>query len=73
MKNYPIYKINLVSEKPTFFVFRSKTKLFAAVAEGVFPSKADWKTHDKKRCPFSRNRKRVLTFWFLLGQAKRNK
>jgi hypothetical protein len=44
---------------PTSFKFRSKTIIFAGAGSGAFPSETDWKAHDKKMSPFSRNVKAV--------------
>ena len=46
----------------TSFKFRSKTSIFAGADSGSFPSETDWKAHDKKMCPFSRNVKGVLEY-----------
>ena len=58
---------------PTSFKFRSKTIIFAAAGRGAFPSETDWKAHDKKMSPFSRNVKGVLNFWFFCFKTKEQK
>ncbi|MDP2089946.1 MAG: hypothetical protein Q8J84_11190 [Flavobacteriaceae bacterium] len=58
---------------PTSFKFRSKTIIFAGAGSGAFPSETDWKAHDKKMSPFSRNVKAVLTFWFFAVKRKEQK
>ena len=57
----------------TSFKFRSKTSILAGAGSGAFPSETDWKAHDKKMSPFSRNVKGVLTFWFFAVKRKEQK